>query len=315
MNRSSALNLVGFLVVSVLWGASYPAIRVALAGFDPLFLAATRFDLTGLLVLLVAVGLGSAEAGAGGSRWRPARADWPSVLAGGLLLVGVHNGLLFLGQARVPSAVASAVVGTVPVLSTGVARLALPSDRLSPVGVAGVLLGLVGVVVIADPSPGGLESASNVGVALLLCSALVFAVGSVLIRRFRTDLGVAGFQGWSMLVGGVALHGFSRLAGESQTAALPPRVLAGFAFLVVAAGAVGYLLYFALLDRLGPVEINLVAYVETVFAALVGWLVLAEGLATTTVVGFALVFAGFLLVKRDAIREEVDRLRGPGARW
>jgi probable blue pigment (indigoidine) exporter len=309
MNRSRALNLAGFLLVSVLWGASYPAIRVALAGFDPLFLAATRFDLTGLLVLAVAVA-GASGASGEAARWRPTRRDWPSVLAAGLLLVGVHNGLLFLGQARVPSAVASAVVGTVPILSTGVARVALPSDRLTATGVLGVLLGLGGVVVIADPSPDGLESASNVGVLLLFCSAFVFAVASVAIRRFRTDLGVAGFQGWAMLMGGVALHGFSLAVGESQTATLSPRVLAGFGFLVVAAGVVGYLCYFALLDRLGPVEINLVAYVETVFAALVGWLVLSEGLAGTTVWGFGLVFAGFLLVKRDAIREEVVRWRG-----
>lgn len=307
MNRARLLNLAAFLLVSVVWGASYPAIRVALAGFEPLFLAATRFDLTGLLVLAVAVA-GAGTAGETG-RWRPTRADWPSVLAGGLLLVGVHNGLLFLGQARVPSAVASAVIGTVPILSTGVARLALPSDRLSAGGVVGVLLGLVGVVVIANPSPRGLQSASNVGVLLLLLSAFVFAVASVLIRRYRTDLGVAGFQGWAMLLGGLALHGFSVAAGEPQSATLTPRVLAGFFFLVVPAGVVGYLGYFALLDRLGPVEINLVAYVETVFAALVGWLVLAEGLAPTTVAGFALIFAGFLLVKRDVIREEVVRWR------
>lgn len=306
VNRTRLLNLAGFLVVSVLWGASYPAIRVALAGFDPLFLAATRFDLTGLLVLGVAVvGVGGMD-----GRWRPTKEDWPSVIAGGFLLVGVHNGLLFLGQARVPSAVASAVIGTVPILSTGVARIALPSDRLSAGGVVGVLLGLVGVVVIADPSPDGLQSASNVGVLLLFASAFVFAVASVMIQRYRTDLGVAGFQGWAMLMGGLALHAFSLAAGEPQTATLSVRVLAGFLFLVVAAGVVGYLGYFALLDRLGPVEINLVAYVETVFAALVGWLVLSEGLATTTIAGFALVFAGFLLVKREAIREELVRWRG-----
>ena len=297
MNRSGAVNLAGFVAVAALWGSSFPAVRIALRGFDPVFLAGARFLCSGLLVLGVAV--------AGSGRWRPTGGDLPSVVAGGLLLVGVHNGLLFVGLDLVPSAVGSAVLGTIPILSTGLARVALPSDDLSTGGVLGVGLGLAGVVVIADPEPGALETASGVGVAVVLCSAVVFAGGSVLVRRYRTRLGVAGLQGWSMLLGGVALHAFSLAAGEDQVPRLSPDVLAGFVFLVVAAGAVGYLCYFALLDRLGPVEINLVAYVETVFAALVGWWLLEEGLAETTVVGFSLVFAGFLLVKRDAIRAEV----------
>lgn len=296
-------NLAGFVLLSAIWGSSFPAIRAALGGVEPLLLAATRFDLVGLLILAVAV--------ARGRRWRPERADLPGLAVGGLFLVGLHNGLLFTGQARVPSAVAAVVMSTVPVLSAGFARLLLPAESLSPAGVGGVFLGLAGTVVIADPEPGALLTADAVGVAFVFGAAAAFALATVLIQRFRTDLPVAAFQGWAMLLGGLALHAWSLGAGEPQTVAGDADAVLGFVFLVVVAGVVGYLLYFGLLDRLGSVEINLVAYVAPAFAALVGWLWLGESLAPRTVVGFGLVFAGFLLVKRAVIGDELARLRSP----
>jgi len=77
------------------------------------------------------------------------------------------------------------------------------------------------------------------------------------------------------------------------------------------AGVVGYLLYFTLLDSLGPVEINLVGYVEPPVAAVVGWVALNEVISPNTVVGFAVIVVGFTLVKRQALASFVQGLRGP----
>jgi drug/metabolite transporter (DMT)-like permease len=72
------------------------------------------------------------------------------------------------------------------------------------------------------------------------------------------------------------------------------------------AGGLGYLLYFALLDRLGPVEINLVSYGIPVFAALVGYVWLHEPITAGTVAGFVVICTGFALVKRRALRRAVS---------
>ncbi|SDL92737.1 Permease of the drug/metabolite transporter (DMT) superfamily [Halogranum gelatinilyticum] len=289
-------NAAAFLLLAALWGASYPAVKAGLEGFPPLLFAALRFDLVGLLVLGYAV--------ARGGRWRPTRADAPSIFAGGTLFIAVHNGLLFIGQGYVTSAVSAVVLSSIPVLSAGFARPVLPSERLSPVALAGVLLGLVGVVVVANPDPNAVSSPNPVGVGILLLSASAFALGGVATRQLRTTLPVAAYQGWLMLLGGLLLHGMSLARAEPQAVDLSPSVVAAFVYLVPFAGAVGYLLYFDLLDRLGPVEINLVGYVSPVFAAVVGWAALNESLAPSVAVGFAVIVVGFLLVKRDAIRAE-----------
>jgi drug/metabolite transporter (DMT)-like permease len=73
-------------------------------------------------------------------------------------------------------------------------------------------------------------------------------------------------------------------------------------------------IYFHLLDRVGAVEINLVAYPAPVFAALSGWLVLCETLNVLALLGFVVIFAGFVLVKRDPLRDRLETWRRALAR-
>ena len=85
--------------------------------------------------------------------------------------------------------------------------------------------------------------------------------------------------------------------------------LLGLAYLALIAGAGGYLLYFVLLDRIGPVEVNLIGYAAPVFAAIGGWVVLGETIALRTVLGFVVITAGFVLVNHEALAAELGRFQ------
>jgi drug/metabolite transporter (DMT)-like permease len=288
-------NALGFLALAALWGASYPAIRAAKAGVEPLLMAALRFDAIGVVVLAYAL--------ARSQHVRPTRVDTRTILIGGVGMIAVHNGLLFVGQTMVSGAVGAVVLATVPIWSVAFAVAVLDTARPTPTRVLGILLGLVGTSILVVPGPTDIQPPNPLGVALMTASAIVFALAAVALRRETPTLGVAARQGWMMLVGGLVLHAASLARGEPQSITLTPDVLVAFGYLVLAAGVVGYLLYYTLLDRLGPVEINLFGYVAPVFAALTGWLFLDERLAATTVVGFLVIAVGFALVKRDAIRD------------
>ena len=79
--------------------------------------------------------------------------------------------------------------------------------------------------------------------------------------------------------------------------------------MAVVSSALGFLLYFDLLERLGPIEINLVSYVVPIVAAIAGWLLLAETLDPTTIVGFLIIFTGFCLIKRRQLAAELPAMR------
>jgi drug/metabolite transporter (DMT)-like permease len=100
-------------------------------------------------------------------------------------------------------------------------------------------------------------------------------------------------QGWGMLLGGGLLGVVGRVRGEGfRAVGVTPAALVALAYLVVGSSAVGYLIYFSLLERLGPTESNLVAYCEPVTAAVASWALLGDVLGVRALGGFALTRSG-----------------------
>lgn len=288
---------VKFVLLASLWGTSFVAIDVGLAYFPPILFAAVRYGAAGLLVL--------GYAAVATDRWRPrGRDEWLGVAVGGLLIIAAYHGLLYLGQQAIPGAIASVVASLSPVLTAVFASALLADERLKPTGAVGFVLGLIGVVVVADPDPSNLASANAVGIGLVFAGVSAFALGSVLTRPIRTDLPVESMQAWTMLVGGAALAGWSGLRAESLAAVeWTAPALASLSYLTVFSGAVAFLLYFDLLDSIGPAELNLIGYLEPVVATVMSWLVLGHVIDAPTVAGFLAIFAGFVVIKRRAVRD------------
>jgi len=296
-----------FLALAAVWGSAFVAIKAGLdAGFEPVLFAAVRYDVAGVLMLAYAASVAD--------DWLPrSRADWTSVAIAAVLLIAAYHAFLFVGEQQTTSAVAAVVVSLSPVLTTGFARALLPSERLSPAGLAGLALGLVGVVVLSNPEPSNLLGGDTVGVLLVFAASTCFALGSVLTQRVDDDLDIETMEAWGMSLGALLMHAVSLARGETQTIPRNTDALVAIAYLSLAASAAGFLVYFELLDRLGPIEINLVSYVAPVFAAAVGLLVLAEPITANTVVGFLVIFAGFCLLKRRALRDELRKFRAAWA--
>ncbi|MFB6218446.1 MAG: DMT family transporter [Halobacteriaceae archaeon] len=294
-----------FVVLAAAWGTAFTAIKAGLAFFPPVLFAAIRYDLAGLLMV--------GYAAYATDRWRPRRrAEWLSVGIGGTLMIGAYHAFLFVGEQGTTSAAAAIVVSLSPILTTGFARALLPDERLGPAGVAGLVVGVAGVVVLSDPDPGNLVDARTASLGLVFVAVAAFALGSVLARRVEDGVPVETMEAWSMLLGAGLLHAASAALGESPAAVRwTAEAALALGYLVVVASALGFLIYFALLDRLGPIEINLVSYAAPVAAAVTGVVFLGETPTLSTVLGFAVITAGFALLKRSALRAELRRLRQP----
>ncbi len=298
-------NLLLFLTLAAAWGSAFMAIKAGLADIPPVLFAAFRYDIAGVLMLAYAFYATDAPV-------PRTRGQWALVAVGATLIIAGYHTLLFIGETdpAVTSAAAAVIVSLSPVLTTGFARVFLPDERLTLVGVAGLLLGLVGVVILSNPDPKDLLAGGAVAKLLIFAAATAFALGSVLTRRIEASLPIETMEAWSMVSGALIMHGVSLGLGESVAdVAWTVEAVAALGYLSVVASALGFLIYFDLLDRLGPIQINLVSYVAPISAALAGWVVLAEVPTINTAVGFVVIFVGFVLVKRRAIRSELPRLR------
>ncbi|MFB6084356.1 MAG: DMT family transporter [Halorientalis sp.] len=293
---STLRSVAPFLLLATLWGFSFPAISVGLGALPPVLFAAFRYDVAAVILL------GVTAVRATGTSWLPTtRGDYRAVAGGGLFLIA-GNGFLFLGQQTVPSGVAAIIQGLVPIATVLWALLLLPEERVSAVGAVGIVVGFCGVALVIRPDPGNLLSADLVGKLLICLQVTSVALGGVLVQRADADLGGTTLAAWSMAVGGVVLHLASLALGEPLT--VPAGLaLAAVAYLGVFATAIAFFLYFRLLARYGATETSLVAYVVPVVATLAGVVLLEERITLASLVGFVVIFLGFLLLKRSAIRQ------------
>jgi drug/metabolite transporter (DMT)-like permease len=297
-------NLGLFVILAILWGATFMVIKAGLAYIPPVLFAAVRYDIAGAIML----GYAAYQT----THWRPrTRNEWVTVTIGATLVIAAYNAFLFIGEQGVTSAVAAILVGMNPVLAAVFSRGILSTDRLTPLGVAGLLLGLIGVGFVANVDPTNLLASGFIASGFVLLAAVSVALGSVLIQRVGSSLSTEGFVAWSCAIGAVQLHLLALgLPGQSLAQAeWTTGAIVAVVFLAVFASAIGYFIYFDLLDKLGAIEINLISYATPVPAAISGWLVLGEIIDVTTVIGFVMVFAGFALLKREALREALPRLR------
>lgn len=297
-----------FAVAAVLFGGTFVAAKAGLAHLPPLLFVAIRFDIGAIVLASYAAFALSRE------ELRPRTVgDVVGIAATGLLVIGLTNALLFVGQQYTTSGVAAIVFSLNPILTPGFAALLLTEERLSVRGGIGTALGLLGVVLVASPGADGLL-AGGPGVPILLSGAVASAFGAVLIRRADANLSSTARTVWGVPLAAVLTHLFSYGAGESvSSVSVTPTAVLALAYVGVFSGAIAYLAYFALIDAGGATQANLVFYVIPIVSALGGWLLLGESISGPTILGFAVIVAGFGIIGSRAIGRAVrDRRDGPG---
>ena len=289
----SRLSVPGaFVFLAVVWGLSFPAIAIGLEYLPPLLFAALRYDVAAVLLLVYAV--------FATNDWRPTQEDAIALVGGGVFLVA-GNGLLFVGQQTVPSGVAAIMQALGPIV-TALWALVLLEERLSALGAAGVAVGFLGIGFVVQPTPENLLSGDTIGRLLILVQVVSVALGGVLIQRSSPTVGRAAFTGWSMLLGAAVLHMGSLVARETPTAsAFEPIAIGAVVYLGVFSTAIAFFMYFTVLEQRGAFEASLVTYLVPIVATVAGVFVLGEQIGVLTFIGFALVFAGFALLKRRAL--------------
>ena len=169
----------GLLTLYFVWGSTYIGIRVSVETIPPFLMAATRFLISGTILLLCeAVVSGRLRADPtvpAAERPRlPSRREWrDSAIVGGLLLFG-GMGMVALGEKTVPAGIAAILIAMLPLWVAVLGRIFF-GERLPAAAVVGIVIGLVGVVILVAPfgSSGGLAF-DPFGILVLLLSPLAW---------------------------------------------------------------------------------------------------------------------------------------------
>jgi drug/metabolite transporter (DMT)-like permease len=299
VRRASLVAWVCLLIVWVVWGSTYLAIRVGVETMPPLLMAATRNLVAGIIMFPLAVRSRrtAARAGQVAGYW-PRRAEWVGCAVVGVLLL-VANGLVGVGEKTVPSGLAALLVATVPLWLLGIDAV-LNHARLGLAPMAGLGLGLIGVGLLSGLGSGS-GRISVAGVVIILGAAAMWALGTIMARRATIPSSPALASGMELLCGGVALLVLATAAGEFGSLHLAEvswRSWLALGYLIVVGSIVAFSAYGIAVRALPTATVATYAYVNPVIAVLLGTLILNERLTPAMFAGGALIVGAVVLVVR-----------------
>jgi len=287
-----------WVVICLVWGTTYLAIRIALDTVPPFLMVAFRWTAAGgLLVAALALR---------GERLPPPR-TWGSLALLGLLLLGFGNGAVVWAEQSVPSGLTAVLVAVVPFWMVGVERLMPGGDPLSGRRLLGLAVGFSGIVLLVGPelgthpaAPGTPEAGFSFlgGVVATQLACVGWAVGSSYSRRRGREENVLAAASLQMLFAGLMFLVAGLWLGEGQRLTFTPRTLGAVAYLTIAGSIVGFSAYAYALKHLPVATVSLYAYVNPVIAMILGTLVLQEPLSPRIAVASAIVLAGMALVRQ-----------------
>ena len=285
------------LALSVIWGGSFFFMAVALRGFPPFTIVLVRVALAAAALALACRVLGLLL-----PRGREA---WIACAGMGLLNNAIPFTLIVLGQQFIPSGLAAVVNAATPVFAVLAADALTVDERLTPNRLAGTLLGLAGVAILAGPAAFGLGAATEaLGIALCLGACLSYGLSGVWSRRLKRA-GLAPLPAATGQCVASSLMMLPLVLIFDRPWALPaPGADAVGALLALGllATALAYALYFAILHGAGATNTMRVTLLVPVTALLLGALALDEALAARHLAGMAVIGLGLLAIDGRVMR-------------
>jgi drug/metabolite transporter (DMT)-like permease len=277
------------LLAVFVWGVSFPVLKAIMTVVAPLVLMLVQWLIT---LAILAAGLGRTGV------WRsPTREELPRLLTVGL--ISTLNQILYSWGLHLTSASHSGLIFTLtPLFVFGLSQV-LGHVRMRRLDALGLVLGLCGtVLIIGWPTEGGAGGSSLLGDLLTVGAAITWGAWTVLAAPVLRRHGTLAGTFWIVSIGTLGLVPFALPALVAQTWSLPWWTFAGLLYAGTAGGALGSLLWYAAVRRLGAARTAIYANMESFFAVLAAALLLGERVAWTSVVGGVAVIAGVLLTRR-----------------
>jgi drug/metabolite transporter (DMT)-like permease len=277
------------IVVYLIWGSTYLAIRYAVETTPPFLMAAVRFIFSGGFLYTLRRFKGDP---------RPEAVEWRSAATIGVFLLVGGNGGVAWAEQFVTSSLAALLVATVPLWMVLIDTLRPAGKRPSLMAISGILIGFGGAVLLIGSAAADADAANFSGAIALLLASLSWATGSIYGKSAKLPPSQLLGTGMQMLAGGVALMLVAVVRGEwsdFELAAVSPRSALALTYLTVI-GSSAFVAYVWLL-RVAPTPlVATYAYVNPLVAVLLGYFLAQEPMTVRTLLAATLIIGSVVLV-------------------
>jgi len=277
-------NWVRLATLGLIWGAAFPLVEVALEGFAPMTLAATRLGLAALMLVPLSFFYGGLPKGA---------AVWAFAFAVAIFSNALPFALLSWGQTYVTAGVAGVAMAVMPLMALPLSHLLVPGERMSSRGMLGLGIGFIGVLVLigfdtlSELGGGGREV---LGQLACLAATVCYVLGSISIKRAPKAHPIA-FAASAMLIAALIAVPVAFVI-EGIPAAPPTNAALAIVVLAIGPTVIALMLMLKILSTAGPPFLSLVNYQVPVWATIFGAVFLGEAIEPRLALALVLILIG-----------------------
>ncbi len=273
------------LAFALMWSSAFTSARIIVAYAPPLYSLSARFLISGLIGVIIALILGQS--------WRLSRKQWISVAVFGVCQNALYLGLNFVAMQTVEASLAAIIASTMPLI-VACAGWIIFRERLSTLGICGLIAGLIGVALIM-----GSRIRADVdlfGIALCVVGAASLAAATLSMRGVSSSGNFLMIVGLQMLVGSLTLW-VPAMMLETPTIVWTNSFVYAFIYTTLVPGLLATLVWFILVDRIGAVRASTYHFLNPFFGVAIAAAILHEGLSSLDILGVAIVAGGILAVQ------------------
>lgn len=306
VNKKAAplMVILAFAIVYVVWGSTYFFIQKALAGFPPFILGAFRFLAAGFLLITWCAIKGEKIFDKKSIR---------HAAIGGILMLGVGNGLVIWVEQFTPSGLVAILVSSAAMWFVILDKPKWKENLKSTSTVAGLIIGFIGVILLfAEQMMQTMNSAENgtriLGIILLLLAPIGWAAGS-LYSKYNSDnkVSVSVSTSWQMLAAGLAFIPGMLITAEItnfnlQNVSADAWLSVGY--LIIFGSILAFSAYVWLLTVRPATQVSTYAYVNPVVAVLLSILFTNESVTLIQIIGLFVILGSVLLINLAKYRKK-----------
>jgi drug/metabolite transporter (DMT)-like permease len=290
MNKDNFRAYFAWVVICIVWGTTYLAIRIGVEHLPPMLFAGLRWIVAGLILITFLYFKG---------KQLPSKKEIVHLGVMGILLLAGGNGLVVVAEQWIPSGLTALIITTVPFWIIGLESFFPGKPKLNLMAISGLVIGSLGIFLIFSRDITTLFNSSYIiGVVSLLAAVFFWSLGTLYSKYKKT--GVHPLMGASvqMLVAGFLQFIVGLLLGEFSSLTFETNSTLALVYLIFAGSIVGYGSYIYAVAHLPLSLVSTYAYINPIIALFLGWFVLNEKLDTLTIFASIIVFGGVALVKR-----------------
>lgn len=288
-----------YILICLIWGSTWFAIRLGLDSLTPLISAGLRFSVAAIVIYIV-------------MRIRSISIQRDKISMRLYYFMGIFSfilpfGLVYWGEQFIPSGLAAVLFAVYPFFVALFTRIFIPEEKIGIIKIVGMIFGFSGIVIIFSQNFLTIGMNYFLGMLAVLMSGLLQSTIAVSIKKYGQHLHALSMNLIPMAIAGVGMLLLGILLEDTSKLKFDVKAVSSVLYLGIIGSVVTFTAYYWLLKRINIILLSLTAFITPIIALVIGWIFLDETLMPNQILGSFSVLTGLLIANLSSLKQKIMR--------